>query len=85
MRREYVWTLGPLPPLSPPLPPDRSFPLPLPLGAGLLVEPALPELRVEPGPLDLPLEPAKCPVEAFVVLDENFQTDHAPFNGFEIS
>ena len=70
------------PPLPPPLPSDRSFPLPLPLGAGLLIEPPLPKLGIEPGPLNFPLEPAEGPVEAFVVLDENFQTDHAPFNGF---
>jgi hypothetical protein len=50
------------------------------LGAGLLVEAAFPELGIEPGPLHFPLEPTECPVEAFVVLDENFQTDHAPFS-----
>ena len=80
-----VKALGLLAPLPPSLPPNRRFPLPLPLGAGLLVEPPLPEFGIEAGPLDLSLEPAKCPVETFVVLDEDFQTDHAPFSSFRIS
>jgi hypothetical protein len=75
--------LGPLTPLAPPFPPDGCFPLPLPLGTGLLIETPLPELRIEPGPLDLPLEPAQGPVEAFVVLDKNFQTNHTPFGVFQ--
>ena len=74
--------LGPRPPLPSPFPPDSGFTLPLPLGAGLLIEPAFPKLGIEPGSLHFSLEPAECPVEAFVVLDENFQTDHAPFSRF---
>ncbi len=84
-RREYSRPLGLLTPLPPSLPPNSRFLLPLPLGAGLLVEPPFPKLGIEPGSLDLSLEPAKCPVETFVILDEDFQTDHAPFSGFEIS
>ena len=75
--------LGPLASLAPTFPSDSGFPLPLSLGAGLLIEPALPKLGVEPGSLNFSLEPAECPVEAFVVLDENFQTDHAPFGRFK--
>jgi hypothetical protein len=67
-------------PLPPPLSTDGGFFLPLALGAGLLIETTLPELRVEAGALDLPLEPAKSPVEAFVILDNHFQTDHTPFD-----
>jgi len=75
--------LGPRTPLTPTFPPNRGFPLPLPLGTGLLIEPTLPKLGIEAGSLNFSLEPAECPVEAFVVLDENFQTDHAPFSGFQ--
>jgi len=83
--RGPVWMLRPLAPLAPPFSPNRSFPLTLPLGAGLLVEAPLPELGVEAGPLNLPLETAQRPIEAFVVLDENFQTDHAPFSVIKTS
>ena len=78
-----VSQLWPLPPLPPPLPSNGGFPLSLPLSARLLVEAALAELGIKAGPLNLPLETAEGPVEAFVVLDENFQTDHAPFMGFD--
>jgi hypothetical protein len=72
-------TLWPLAPLPSPLSPNGSFPLPLPLSTGLLVEAPLPKLGIEAGPLDLSLETPQCPIEAFVVLNENFQTDHTPF------
>ena len=55
------------------LTPDRGFTLPLPLSARLLVEAALAELGVQAGPLNLPLEAAQGSVEAFVLLNENFQ------------
>ena len=69
---------GPLAALPAAFATDGRFLLPLPLSAGLLVEAALPELGVEAGPLDFPLEPAESPVEAFIVLDDDFQADHAP-------
>jgi hypothetical protein len=69
---------GALPPLPPAFPPDGRFPLPFPLGAGLLVEPPLPKLGIKAGPLDFPLEPTESSFEAFVVLDDDFQTDHTP-------
>jgi hypothetical protein len=78
-REEAVLALRPRAPLAPTLPPDGGLSLPLPLGAGLLIETALTELGIQTRPLNLPLEPAKSPVEALVVLDDNFQTDHAPF------
>jgi len=53
--------------------PNRGFALPLPLSAWFLVEPALAEFGVEPGPLDLPLEAAQGPIEAFILLNEDFQ------------
>lgn len=57
---------------------NRSFPLTLPLGAGLFVVPPLAELRIETGPLHLALEPAQCAVEALVVLNDDFQENHLP-------
>ena len=78
-RRRRVLASVPQAPLAPPLPPNGGLPLPLPLGAGLLIEAALTQLGVEAGPLNLPLETAQSPVEALVVLDDDFQTDHAPF------
>jgi len=84
MGLDPAWTRsGSLAPLPSPLTADGGFSLPFPLCTGLFVETTFPELRVEPGPLYLPLEPAQCTVEAFVVLDENFQTDHAPFVVFK--
>jgi hypothetical protein len=73
------WASVAQPTLPPPFPTDSGLFLPLALGAGLLIETTLPELRVEAGALDLPLEPAKSPVEAFVILNNHFQTDHTPF------
>ena len=81
--REGVPGSVPQAPLPAPLPPDRRLALPLSLGTGLLVEATLPKLGVETGPLDLSLETAKGPIEALVVLDDNFQTDHAPFRGID--
>ena len=52
--------------------------LPLPLGARLFVEAALPEFGVETRPLHLTLEPAKGPLEAFVVLNGYFQKITTP-------
>ena len=77
--RICVLALGPRASLPPSLPPDGRLSLPLPLSAGLLIEATLTEFRVEAGPLDFSFEPAKSPVEALVVLDDDFQTDHAPF------
>ena len=54
-------------------PPDRCFTLPLALSARLLVEAALAEFGVQAGSLDLPLEAAQGPIEAFVLLNEDFQ------------
>jgi len=70
---------GPRASLAPTFPPDCGLALALPLGAGLFIEPTLPELGVQAGPLDFPLEPAEGPIEALVILDDDFQTDHAPF------
>jgi hypothetical protein len=69
-------------PLAPPLSTDGRFLLPLALGAGLLIETAFPEFGIEPGPLNLPFEPTKSPVEALIVLNDHFQTDHTPFEVF---
>ncbi len=55
------------------LTPDGRFPLPLTLGARLLVEPALTQLRVQSRALDLALESTQGAVEAFVLLDDYFQ------------
>jgi hypothetical protein len=74
--------LGPRAALPSPLTPDGGLTLPLPLGAGLFIETAFPEFRVEAGPLHFPLEPAEGPIEALIVLDDDFQTDHAPFRRF---
>lgn len=52
--------------------------LPLPLGARLFVEAALPEFGVETRPLHLTLETAKGPLEAFVVLNGYFQKITTP-------
>jgi hypothetical protein len=71
--------LSPHTPLPPPLSADRGLALALPLGAGLLVEPALSELRVETRTLDFALEPAQCPLETLVVMYHDFQGDHAPY------
>ena len=57
------------------LTPNRSLALPLPLCARLLVEAALAELGIEARPLDLALETAQGPVEAFVLLNDDFQED----------
>ena len=64
--------------LTSPLPTNGGLALTLALGARLLVEPTLPELGVETGPLDLPLEATKRSLEAFVVLNRNYQLDHRP-------
>ena len=64
--------------LPPPLPTNGSLSLALSLGAGLLVETTLPQLGVETGTLDLALEPAQCPLEALIVMYDDFQSDHAP-------
>ncbi len=64
--------------LAPALPTYGSLTLTLALGARLLVEPALPELGIEPGPLDLTLEATERPLEALVFLDRYFQGDHRP-------
>ena len=69
---------GDLPPLPAPLAADGSLPLPLALGAGLLVEPTLSELGVETGALNLTLEPPERALEALVVLDRHFQRGHTP-------
>lgn len=64
--------------LTPTLSTNRSFPLALPLGAGLFVVPPLAELRIETGTLHLALEPAQCAIEALVVLNDDFQENHLP-------
>ncbi len=61
--------------LPPALSTNGGFPLPLALGAGLLVEAALTQLGVESRPLDFSLEPAKGPFEALVLLNDDFQTE----------
>lgn len=67
--------------LPPPLPADGRLPLSLALGAGLFVKASLPKLGVKAGTLNFPLEASEGPIEALVVLDDDFQTDHAPFRG----
>jgi len=62
-----------VPPLAPALPANRGFALSLLLGAGLLVEAALPELGVEPRSLNLPLELPESSLEALAVLHDDFQ------------
>ena len=59
--------------LAPTLSANRRLALPLLLGAGLLVEAALPELGIESGTLHLALEPAQGAVETLVVLNDDFQ------------
>lgn len=54
-------------------PTDRCFPLPLALSARLFVEPAFPQFGIEAGPLHLSLEAAQGSLEAFVLLDDDFQ------------
>ncbi len=67
-----------VPSLSPTLTADGRLAFPLPLRAGLLIEAALAELRIETRPLYFALEPAECPLEALVILDGDFQEYHAP-------
>ena len=64
--------------LTLPIPTYGGLAVTLALGARLLVEPALPELGVETGTLDLPLEATQRALEAFVVLNRNFQLNHRP-------
>jgi len=64
--------------LSAPLSADRRLALPLSLGAGLLVVPALAELGIQTRPLHLSLEPAQCAVETLVVLNDDFQAADPP-------
>ena len=58
--------------------PNGRFTLPLPLSARLFVEATLPEFGVETRSLHLTLEPAKGPLEAFVVLNSYFQEITTP-------
>ena len=62
--------------LAPAFATDGRFTLPLTLCTGLLVVPALPQLRVETRALYLPLEAAQSAVEALIVLNDDFQDDH---------
>lgn len=57
---------------------NGRFPLPLPLGTRLLIEATLPELGIEPGALDLPLELAERPLEILALLHDYFQGNHRP-------
>lgn len=72
------FSLRALPTLPAPLTTDGGFPLPLALGTGLLVVPALAQFGIETGALHLPLEAAQRAVETLVVLNDDFQDDHAP-------
>jgi len=65
-----------VPALTTTLAANRGLLLPLPLGAGLLVEATLAELGVETGTPDLTLEAAQRTLEAFVFLNLDFQLDH---------
>jgi hypothetical protein len=60
------------------LPADGGLALPLALRAGLLVEPTLTELGIEARALNLTLETAERPIEALVVLDDDFQAAVPP-------
>jgi hypothetical protein len=71
--------LAPAASLAASLPADGGFPLPLPLGAGLLVVPPLAELGIQAGALHLPLEAAERPVETLVVLNDDFQATDLPW------
>lgn len=62
------------PALPPPLPADGCFSLPLALRAWLLVEAALPQLGIESRPLNFAFEAAEGPLEALVLLNDDFQT-----------
>ncbi len=64
--------------LTPTLTANRRLALPLPLGAGLLVEAALPKLGIESRPLHFALETTQCTLKALVVLNGHFQRNHAP-------
>jgi hypothetical protein len=68
--------------LPPPFAPNSRLTLPLSLSAGLLIETPLPEFGVEAGPLNFSFEPTESPIEALVVLDDDFQANHAPFKRF---
>jgi hypothetical protein len=57
------------------LTPDGGLALPLSLGAGLLVVPALPQLGVQTGALHLALEAPERAIETFIVLNYDFQDD----------
>lgn len=72
------FTVLPSPPLTTALTADRSFPLPLALCAGLLVEPPLPQLGIETGALNFALEATKSPLQALVVLDHDLQKNSTP-------
>jgi len=67
---------GALATLSAALATDGGFFLPLPLCTRLLIEPALTQLRVQAGALNLPLEATERAVETFVVLYDDFQDGH---------
>jgi len=68
--------------LPPSFTPNGRLALPLPLSAGLFIKTTLPELGIEAGSLNFSFEPTECPIEALVVLDDDFQTNHAPFKRF---
>jgi len=58
--------------------PNGRLTLPFPLGARLFVEATFPKFGVEPRSLNLALEPAKGPLETFVVLNRYFQRMTTP-------
>lgn len=71
-----------VPTVPPALTPNGGFLLPLPLGAGLLIEAPLPQLGIESGTLNLPLELPEGPLEVLPLLHDHFQSNHRPWDGF---
>ena len=65
-------------PLTTTLPADCGLTLAFPLSGGLLVKATLAKLRIEAGPLHLPLESTKGPLEALIVLNRYFQEATTP-------
>jgi len=66
------------PTLTPALATNCRFTLSLPLGARLLIVPALAQLGIQARTLHFALEAAQCAVEALVILDDYFQDYHSP-------
>jgi hypothetical protein len=73
-----LWPPRHIPALATSLATNGGFALPLPLGAGLLVEATLAKLRIQSRALNFSLEPAQGAIETFVISDDDFQDYHTP-------